>query len=98
MAGIKVTDLERLLRDGGVKLEITGALPTWEASPSSRHQRMVFRIQTSIRRTPESDKDCACAHLADVYISFPDGSLKRPDIAIFSEEPPDQDEALTTIP
>jgi len=33
-----------------------------------------------------------------VYIRFPDGSLKRPDIAIFCETPPLQEEALTMIP
>ena len=98
MADIKITHLEQLLREGAVKLEMTGGLPTWEVSPGSRHQRMVFRIQTSIRPLPESDKGCACAHLSDVYVSFLDGSLKRPDIAIFCEEPPDQDEALTITP
>src|SRR4051794_4794935 len=98
MGALKIADLEQLLREGIVKLEITGGIPTWEVSPSSRHQRTVYRIQTSIRPHPDGDKSCACAHLSDVYISFADGSLKRPDIAIFRQEPPDQDEALTTIP
>jgi Putative restriction endonuclease len=30
---------------------------------------------------------CACVHYADIYVAFPDGSLKRPDIAIFCREP-----------
>lgn len=98
MAGISSLDLDQLLREGAVKLEITGGIPTWELSPSSRHQRLLFRIQTSIKALPESDKGCECAHLSDVYIRFPDGSLKRPDIAVFCSEPPDQDEALTIIP
>jgi Uma2 family endonuclease len=98
MSSLKITDLEQMLREGIVKLEITGGIPTWEVSPSSRHQRLVFRIQTSIKPLPKSDKGCACAHLSDVYIRFADGSLKRPDIAIFCQEPPDQDEALTNIP
>jgi Uma2 family endonuclease len=100
MAGSKLTDaeLDRLIYDGAVKLEITGGIPTWEVSPSVRHQRMVYLIQTSIRLLPGGNEGCACAHLADIYIRFPDGSIKRPDIAIFCEEPPDQDEALTTIP
>jgi Uma2 family endonuclease len=98
MADLRIADLEQLLREGIVKLEITGGVPTWEVSPGSRHQRMVYLIQTSISPTPDSDQGCACAHLSDVYMRFADGSLKRPDIAIFSEEPPDQDEALATIP
>ncbi|NCC36730.1 MAG: Uma2 family endonuclease, partial [Chloroflexia bacterium] len=43
---------------------------------------------------------CGCFALADTLIRFgdPDGSLKRPDLAIFCTEPPDSDEALTMIP
>ena len=39
-----------------------------------------------------------CFQIPDVYIKFPDGSLKRPDIAIFCEEPPYLDEAYPKIP
>lgn len=91
-------DLEQLLRDGAIKLEITGGVPTWEASPTSRHQWTSYLIQTSIKPSTENDEGCACAHLADVYIRFPDGSIKRPDISIFCAMPPIQDEALTVIP
>jgi Uma2 family endonuclease len=98
MPHTNIPDLDRLIYDGAIKLEITGGIPTWEVSPSSRHQRRVFRIQTSIKPLPDSGKGCECAHLSDVYIRFPDGSLKRPDIAIFCVEPPDQDEALSVIP
>ncbi len=100
MAEAKVTDLdlERLVYEGNVKLEITGGIPTWEAFPGSRHQRQVDRIRATIRPLAESDRGCGCAHLADVHLRFPDGSIKRPDISIFCEEPPDQDEALTMLP
>jgi hypothetical protein len=98
MAGTKLPDLERLAWEGVVKLEVTGGIPTWETSPGSRHQRMIDRIRPSIKPVSEGGMECGCAHLSDVYISFPDGSLKRPDIAIFCEEPPDQDEALTMVP
>jgi Uma2 family endonuclease len=93
-----IPDLDLLLRDGAVKLEITGGVPTWEASPGSRHQWMVYHIQTSIRPSPENDRGCECAHLSDELTRFRDGSLKRPDIAIFCSTPPIQDEALTLIP
>lgn len=98
MPHTNIPDLDQLISDGAIRLEITRGIPTWEVSPSSRHQRMVFRIQTSIKPLPGSDKGCECAHLSDVYIRFADGSLKRPDIAIFCADPPDQDEALTVIP
>lgn len=88
----------------GVKLEIIGGLPVWEAFPNWQHQRSVDRVRTSMREAiPKPDqnaKPCACLHAADIYIRFPDGSLKRPDIAIFCQEPPihEQKTATTLIP
>jgi Uma2 family endonuclease len=92
-----VPDVDLLLREGAIKLEFTAGIPTWEAFPGSRHQRVIDRIRASIQPVPGTG-DCACAHLSDVSIQFKDGSFKRPDISIFCEEPPDQDEALTIIP
>lgn len=91
-------ELEQLLGAGAIKLEITGGVPTWEVSPSIGHQRALTRIGASIEPLAESAKGCACVHYSDVYIRFKDGSLKRPDIAIFCEEPPNTYEALTVIP
>ena len=84
----------------GAKLEIAGGIPTWEAFPSPRHQNHSFRIQSSIRPTDAYITDCNCVHLADIYVRFPDGSLKRPDIALFCEEPAEdeQDGAVTLLP
>jgi Uma2 family endonuclease len=95
-----IPDLDQLLREGAIRLEITAGVPTWEAFPGSRHQRVIDRVRASIEPIPEGDtaEACACAHLSDVLIRFQDGSLKRPDIAIFCEEPPEQDDALTVIP
>lgn len=91
----------------GIRLEIIGGLPVWEAAPVVRHQRAIDRIRASIRSTSkftgqpapgEEGGGCGCIHLSDVFVSFPDGSLKRPDIAIFCREPDEQDEAITLIP
>ena len=86
-----------LAEQAGVKLELSGGLPTWEAFPGSRHQKAVRRIERSIIPSA-NETECGCFDLADTYIRFPDGSLKRPDLAIFSSEPPDTDEALSMIP
>ena len=95
-----IPDLDQLLREGAIRLEITGGVPTWEAFPGTRHQRMIDRIRASIEPAPnkEGAEGCNCVHIADVLIRFGDGSIKRPDIAVFCEEPPEQDEALTMIP
>lgn len=88
----------RVGEESGVRLEIVGGIPTWEASPSYRHQRHLFRIQSSIRRGADANGGCVCVHVSDVYIRFPDDSLKRPDIALFCREPEEETTAITMLP
>ena len=94
----EAADLDQLGQSNDVKLEWTGGVPTWEAMPGPRHQRAVRNITRSIALGAEQSGGCGCFYLTDTYIRFPDGSLKRPDIAIFCSDPPDQDEALTIVP
>ncbi len=86
--------------DLGVKLEIAGNLAIWEASPIYKHQKAVDRIRDSIKKIEGREKSCDCIDAADIYVSFPDGSLKRPDISIFCSEPPEdeQEEAIRQVP
>lgn len=86
--------------ESGIKLELVGGLPVWEAFPSVRHQSESFRIQSSIRPASpfQNPTACTCFHAADIYVKFPDGSLKRPDIAIFCHVPDEQTKAVTMIP
>jgi len=83
-----------------VRLEYVRGRAKWEASPSSRHQKALQRSERSLRPIPGHPGGCACFALADTLIRFgdPDRSIKRPDLAIFCEEPPDTDEALEAIP
>lgn len=97
MSGTDLADLIQRADEIGVRLEIVGGLPLWEAAPARRHQQAVDRIRDSIRPLTAPD-GCPCIHLADVYIRFPDGSLKRPDISIFCREPDELDEAITLVP
>jgi len=82
----------------GIRLEFVAGLPIWEASPVIRHQKAVDRIRGSIKKSEENDNPCDCFHVADIYIQFPDGSLKRPDISMFCETPTETDEAVKDIP
>ena len=87
--------------DLGVKLEIAGGLAIWEAAPVWKHQKAVDRIRDSIRKAEtEENASCECIDAADIYVSFSDGSLKRPDISIFCSEPPEdeQGEAIRQVP
>jgi hypothetical protein len=85
----------------GVRLEIVGGLPIWEAHPVLRHQRAIDRIRASITAEKAASEDvggCPCTHVADIYVRFPDGSLLRPDISLFCREPDEEDRAVTLLP
>lgn len=83
-----------------VRLEYVRGRTRWEASSSSRHRKALQRIERSVRPSQRDATGCACFTLADVLIRFPDPerSIKRPDLAIFCEEPPDSDEVLDVVP
>ena len=91
---------QRLLQANelGIRLEVVGGLPIWEANPFLRHQEAIDRIRSSLPPAPQPNIGYDCIHLANVYIVFPDGSLKRPDISIFCREPDEQDEAIALLP
>jgi hypothetical protein len=85
----------------GIRLEMVGGLPLWEPHPVWKHQKAVDRIRATIEPVAGSTSTtgaCTCVHAADVYVSFPDGSLKRPDIAIFCREPEEEEEAIRLLP
>lgn len=83
-----------------IRLEYVRSRLKVEASPTSRHQLTAKAIEASIQPLPGHTGGCACFSLQDVLIRFPDPaqSLKRPDIAIFCERPPEQDDALDMLP
>ncbi len=83
----------------GIRLEIVNGLPIWEAQPVYRHQKHVDRIARGLRGVGETNAACGCIYAIDVYVQFA-GGLKRPDISIFCQEPPEdqQDSVLMTIP
>jgi Uma2 family endonuclease len=85
----------------GIRLEIVQGLPIWEPYPIYKHQKAVDRIRATISQievASEKEDRCSCVHTSDVYISFPDGSLKRPDISIFCREPEEEEEAIKLVP
>ncbi|MBU6358943.1 MAG: Uma2 family endonuclease [Chloroflexota bacterium] len=96
-----ILELAHRAENAGVKLELVGGLPMWEAFPSYKHQKIIDQIRRSLpQNSDENATGCACIHISDAYILFPDGSLKRPDIAIFCQEPPEaeQETAISLIP
>lgn len=90
--------LDRLIQDGDIRLELIAGVPVWETLPSIRHQAAIDRIRSTIAPRAEHAEQCGCHHFSDILIRFPDGSFRRPDIAIFCQRPPETDDALTWIP
>ena len=82
----------------GIKLEVAGNLRIWEASPVIKHQLEIDRVRDSIKKSEKDGNLCECIDIADIYVQFADGSLKRPDISIFSEMPKELEEATTSVP
>jgi Uma2 family endonuclease len=80
----------------GIRLEFVSGLPIWEAHPVWKHQKAIDRIRSTIGANASSP--CACVHASDVYVQFPDGSLKRPDVAIFCREPDETEDAILLVP
>ena len=60
------------------------------------------QIRATIAKPPPTAESghngCGCVHAANVYVSFPDGSLKRPDISVFCREPEEEEEAIRLVP
>ena len=101
MPAISEELLERLVQSAdhsAVKIQMTAGMPTWEAMPGRRHQRINLAVVNSVRRAPQTKGDCGCHAVIDVYIRFPDGSFRSPDAAIYCDEPPDVDGALEMLP
>ena len=78
-------DMMEQAADAGIRLEyIRGVGGIWETMPLKRHQRHIDRIRASLHIAPQTTTSgCGCFHYADLSMRFPDGSAKRPNIAIF---------------
>jgi Uma2 family endonuclease len=88
----------RAALNSDIRLEVIKGIPVWETSPIYRHQQAIKRIAASLQRIAGSS--CECIETQDTYFKFPDGSQKRPDLAILCAEPlPEaQDAPLEIVP
>jgi len=84
--------------EAGVRLEMAMGQPTWEFHPSPLHQSVLRDIVRSIQSFQSKGEGCGCFDLTDVYIAFPDRSVKRPDVALFCVRPPITQDAITVVP
>ena len=83
----------------GVKLELAGGTPTWEFFPSPLHQGVVQDLLGSVVAGPRAGElGCGCHAFLDTYVRLRDGSLKRPDLAIYCDPVPRTREAIAQTP
>ncbi|RYG38097.1 Uma2 family endonuclease [bacterium] len=83
----------------GVKLEVEGSTQRWEFFPSPLHQAIIRDIDRAIRpKVRSTGSECDCYTLSDFYLRLRDGSLKRPDLAIYCKKPIVGRDALDVIP
>lgn len=85
--------------EAGITLEKVEGIGSWEPGPGVRHQKRIWEIRQTIRATT-TPRTQGPTHYSGVYVRFDDGSFKRPDIAIFGEDPEEieGDHAVTQTP
>lgn len=81
----------------GVKLEVHQGLPIWEFLPSPLNTMEAERIAESVRRSASAE-NCGCYRFQDMTIRFPDGSIRRPDVAVFCQRPEPTQTAARVLP
>jgi Uma2 family endonuclease len=81
----------------GLRMEATDAGIVWETMPGLRHQELAVAIYGAIL-PGASGKECECYRALDIYIRFPSGIVKRPDISIFCRRPTDDEGFVHSIP
>ena len=82
----------------GVRLEMVGGTPVWEAFPGIKHHNVVRRLVKSIDRNQDLHEGCGCFPYTDIYVKFSDGSYKRPDLSLFCSDIEEVDGATDRIP
>ena len=83
--------------ENGVVLETIDGQPFWEFQPNFDHQDRIGHMWMSVRRDPDAGSDCGCFRAMDVGVVFPDGSIRRPDLAVFCRQP-ERRELITLVP
>ena len=82
----------------GIKLEMMNGLTVWSSSGTVLHQSAIDRIMKSMYYAGQHNTGHGCFFYYDIMVQFPDGSLTRPDISVFSKEPVEQTFAVTMLP
>jgi Uma2 family endonuclease len=93
----KLWDLMAKAEELGLRLEMTDTGLVWEAMPGLRHQELAVGIYGAVR-TSGGEGACECYRALDVYIRFPSGIVKRPDLSIFCRRPSDDEGFVHAVP
>lgn len=88
---------ERLIQadEAGVRLEIEQGRTVWEFFPSIAHQHVIQEVFLSVRKLGTGE---GCFRYLDAYVQLADGSIKRPDLALYCTQPPLTTEVARVTP
>ena len=81
----------------GMRMEMIESGIVWETMPGLRHQELAVAIYGAIRPGGQRS-DCECYRALDVYVRFPSGVVKRPDVSIFCRRPEDEEGFVHAVP
>ena len=98
MAETSITDFIEAAESVGVRLEMVGGAPYWEAMPGRRHHDALMAIRDSFVGSRLSTPGCGGFAYVELLIRFPEGSFKTPDLSIFCERPSEPEGAVTAVP
>ncbi|MEZ0325136.1 MAG: Uma2 family endonuclease [Fimbriimonas sp.] len=90
-------DLMSRAEEIGMRLEMDAHGIVWEMLPGLRHQEIAAAVYLSVGSNPQ-DKDCECYRALDVAVRFPDGTVKRPDVAIYCHRPKQEEGFVYEVP
>lgn len=93
----KLWQLMERAEELGLRLEMTDTGIVWEAMPGLRHQELAIAIYGAIE-PGSGGEDCDCYRALDVYVRFPSGVVKRPDVSIFCRRPAEDEGFVHVVP
>ncbi len=90
-------DLLHRAEEIGLRLEVTDSGIVWEVAPGFLHQDLAVTIYSGIQPDPRAT-GCECVRALDVYVRFPSGLVKRPDLSIFCRRPEQEEGFVRMVP
>lgn len=91
-------ELLQSAESAGIRLEMVGGVPYWEAMPGRRHHDALMGIRDRLVAERQATERCGCHAYVELLVRFPDGSLKTPDLSLFCDHPEEEEGPVSKVP